>query len=115
MLDIILEYRKGVLFVRLIGELSKNTSLIFYNKVIDVIKNNGINNVVLNLEYLKLIDYKGINLILYCYELCKSNLGTTMICNIVNLDTKNRLNSCGILNYIKEFNSELDVLKTIEI
>ena len=80
MLKIITEYRQGILFVRLIGQLNKNNIHKFNTKVIDNITSGGICNVVFNVEGLKEIDLKGIHLLLYSYELCKKNDGCTLIC-----------------------------------
>lgn len=115
MLNIILEFRKGVLFVRLRGELTKNTIYTFYEQVTDIIEKNGIHNIVINIQYLSLIDFKGMNALLYCYELSKRNKGNTMICGLNNEFIKNRLYRGGILNYLKEIQNELDVLKKIEV
>lgn len=115
MLNIILEFRKGMLFVRLRGELTKKTVSTFYEQVTDIIDKNGLHNIVINVEYLSLIDLKGMNALLYCYELSKRNKGKTMICGIHDENMKNRLNRGGILNYLVELNSELDVLEKIGI
>lgn len=115
MLNIILEFRKGVLFVRLKGELTKNTIKIFYEQVTDVIEKNGLHNVVINIEYLSIIDFKGMNALLYCYELTKRNKGNAMLCGIKDEYIKNRLYRGGILNYLKEITNELEVLEKIEI
>lgn len=115
MLNIILEFRKGILFVRLRGELTKQTISIFYEQVTDIIEKNGLHNIVINMEYLSLIDFKGMNALLYCYELSKRNKGETMICSIHNESIKNKLYRGGILNYLIEIKNELDVLEKIEI
>ena len=111
MLDIILEFRKGILFVRLKGELTKKTVSVFYEQVTNVIYNNGIHNTVINLEFVSQIDLQGMNALLYCYELSKKNKGRAIICGIKNEEVKNRLNKGGILNYLKEISSELEVLE----
>ena len=51
------------------------------------------------------------NALLYCYELSKKNKGRAIICGIKNEEVKNRLNKGGILNYLKEISSELEVLE----
>ena len=60
MLIVKTEFRKGILFVRLKGHLNKDTINKLNKKVTDVIKNNGIRNVVFNFSDLKSIDMKGI-------------------------------------------------------
>ena len=73
MLNVGTEFRKGILFVRLKGDLNKDTVYKLNKKVTNVVKENGIRNIVFNFERLKSIDIKGINSIFYNYELCKKN------------------------------------------
>lgn len=115
MLDIIIEFRKGILFVRLGGDLIRNTIQSFHDEVTNTITENGIYNIVFNFDNLKSIDFKGMNAILYCYEVCSKKNGEVVICGNINDDIKNRLNKARIFNYMKQVSSELDVLETIEI
>ena len=69
MLNVILEFRKGILFVRLQGKLIKNTVAEFQNEVILLVQKNGIHTVVVNVEELDDLDLKGMNALLYCYEI----------------------------------------------
>ena len=73
MLKIILEFRKGILFARLQGKLTKDTVSDFQEEVINLIQKNGIHTVVINVEELEELDLKGMNALLYCYESCKKN------------------------------------------
>ena len=50
MLEIITEFRKGIFFVRLGGELTKNNYLLLRNEVSNLVKDNQIRNIVFNLE-----------------------------------------------------------------
>ena len=61
MLKINMEFRKGVLFVRLYGILSSKTIDIFNAKVKEVIINSGIKYVVLNVGSLDYISPVGIS------------------------------------------------------
>lgn len=60
MLDVSLEFRKGILFIRLFGELNDENINIFKNKVKDVIMLAGIKHVVLNINNLNSISKEGI-------------------------------------------------------
>ena len=82
MLDILYEFRRGILFIRLKGELTKDTYLKYKNDIIFMIKENGIKNVVLNLEKIRYIDLKGINLLYYTYECLRDNHGILMLTDI---------------------------------
>ncbi len=114
MLNTILEYRKGILFVRLDGSLIKNTVGSINEKLVSIIKEDNLDNIVLNVENLIELDFKGINLIFYLYELCKKNKGHILICGL-NEKIKKKLKKNRVLNYIKEINSELDSFNLIKI
>lgn len=60
MLDVSLEFRKGILFIRLFGELNDENINTFKNKVKDVIMLAGIKYVVLNINNLNSISKEGI-------------------------------------------------------
>lgn len=114
MLDTIMEFRKGILFVRLTGELTKNTVSILENDVIDLIETNGIRNVVFNIENLDYIDLRGINYLLYTYEVCKNNHGKSLLCGINN-EVKDKIKTSRLLNYMVETKDELSALKIMSI
>ena len=60
MLNVQMEFRKGILFVRLHGVLNDNTLYRFNDEVKEVIINSGIRYVVLNIIDLSLITKEGI-------------------------------------------------------
>lgn len=60
MLKVLMEFRKGVLFVRLYGSLNKDTMDIFEKEVKEVIIKSGIRYVVLNVSNLSEIKESGI-------------------------------------------------------
>ena len=68
MLDINIEFRKGIAFIRLAGILNKTTVGKMNDEVTDMIRDNGIRNVVFNISEIDYIDVKGINTLLYNYE-----------------------------------------------
>ena len=59
MLKINLEFRKGILFIRLKGNLNQLTYQSMKDYLIPIIKDNGIKYIVFNLAYLKSIDGYG--------------------------------------------------------
>jgi stage II sporulation protein AA (anti-sigma F factor antagonist) len=107
MLDIIFEFRRGILFVRMNGVLSKNTYLKYKDEVLFMIKENGIRNVVLNLENVNEIDLKGINALFYTYELVRDNNGYLMISNI-NKNIEKRISKSHLLKYVNTLNHEIE-------
>ncbi len=113
MLEITLEFRKGILFVRLQGELTRKTIPILQAEVTDTILKNGIQNIVFNLEQLKNIDMKGMSALLYHYEICKSRKGKSYICNISSELLHMKLKKNHILNYLQEMDNELTILHAV--
>lgn len=112
MLDISLEYRRGILFVRLIGSFDKKNQHIFKTRVLNMIEENGIKNIVLNFKYLDNIDFKGISLIYYLYEHCRN--GQIYICNIGdNINQKLRKNR--VFNYIGRISSEFEAFNLMKV
>ena len=100
------EYRSGILFVRLSGSLTRKNANILNKKVTNLIYKVGIRNVVFNVEKVKEIDFKGISLLLYYYELVKRNDGNVFICG-ENEIVKNTLKYNHVFKYIGEIKNEL--------
>lgn len=107
MLEIEMENKKGILYVRLTGELSKRTIEKWNSAVKKLIIDTETNKVVFNMSHLTKIDNKGISSLYYGYELCKDNNGSSIICGI---DPKIReiFNRSRLLKYMKESNDEFD-------
>ena len=115
MLSINMEFRKGILFVRLNGVLDKNTVNILNEEVTSLVKDNGIRNLVFNISGLTSIDMKGINALLYNYELCKQNNGQSLLCNIENTLVKHRIKNSRILKYMNETSNELTAISLLNL
>ncbi len=112
MLIIKTDYREGIMFVRLKGELTKDSIIKLDKKVTKRVKSLSIHNLVLNVSNLKDIDYKGINRLFYNYEMIKENNGSIMLCgNNINIDK--RLKKSRLLKYIKEISDELCAMKIL--
>lgn len=114
MLDIEIEMKKGIMFVRINGELTASTISKWNDEVKNLIVDNGIRNVVFNVFQLKSIDMKGINSLLYSYEICKSNKGKTCICGLNGL-IKSQFRKYRLLKYITEIESERDAISFINV
>lgn len=108
-----LEIRKGILFVRLTGILSKKTADNL-KEVTELIYENGLSNVVLNIKNLEYIDKKGINIFLYIYELCKKNHGKSLLCG-VNKNVDEKLKKSRIDKYMTITNNELKAFEIIKV
>lgn len=115
MLEISLEFRKGILFVRLIGELKKETISLLQTEVTDMVLCNGIQYIVFNIGELTHIDMKGMSALLYHYEICKNRKGNCYICNIPSEIMRLKLQKNRILKYIPEMDNELTILHAVTI
>ncbi len=80
MLDIEIDSKVGILFVRLFGDLTKLTRKKFDRDVFLLIKQVGIKNIVINIQNLTNIDEIGIKTLKKCFYLCKNNNGKCFIC-----------------------------------
>ena len=103
------EFRGGILFVRLSGNLTKDTVSILNDKVTNLVNRVGIRHVVFNVEYLDNIDYKGISTLLYNYEIVKRNEGNVFLCG-GNEKVDKILKYNHVFKYISEISSELCAL-----
>lgn len=108
----ILEIRKGILFIRLEGKFTSSTYREF-NYITSLIEQNGINKVVINLENVKQIDLKGINILLYIYELCRFRNGKSLICGI-NENIYPTIKKSRLLKYVKQTKNELESFELME-
>lgn len=114
MLEINMECRKGILFIRLGGELTKDTVFKLNEEVTELVKEAGIRNIVFNVENLISIDMKGISTLFYNYELCKNNRGKSMLCGVENTAIKQKLVNSRLLKYMNETNDELSAFHIFE-
>lgn len=81
MLKINLEFRKGILFVRLKGALTKYTYKSLDNYLIPVINNNGIRYLVYNLEGVTIVDNYGEASLKKGVDAAKLNCGEGGLCH----------------------------------
>ena len=81
MLKINMEYRKGVLFIRLKGNLTKETVKSLNQYILPIITQNGIKYIVYNLGAIKVIDNYGKDSLEKGVEAVKLNHGEGLICN----------------------------------
>ena len=109
-----MEYRKGIIFLRPKGYLTKKTYKKLVKRINSIIEGGEFTNIVINLERLTKIDLKGISSLLYVYSSIKKYNGTFYIC-INNEKIRNVLKKHRILNYIEEINNELDAFNLIKI
>lgn len=104
MLKINLEYRKGILFVRLKGNLNKNTADRFMEYTIPIIEDYGIKYMVYNLDGLMSIDSIGEDALVSGEKSVKENDGKVLLIN-------NRINTSLRFDTITDELVALDLLK----
>ena len=99
-----MEYRKGILFVRLKGNLNANTAPKFEEYAIPIIKDYGIKYVVYNLSELMSLDSYGELALIKGGDEAKENDGKVLIVNNrinSNLDYDNVSNELVALDLLK--------------
>ena len=84
MLKMDLEYHKGILFIRLKGNLVRKTNYKINNYIVPVIVKHKIKYVIYNLKDLKSIDESGIDAILNTKCKIRKNKGIIYLCNVSN-------------------------------
>lgn len=90
MLKMDLEYKGGILFIRLDGILNRKTSYKINNYVIPIINKHHIKYIIYNLENIKEIDNYGIDAIINTKLSLKKNNGKLLLCKLNN-ELKNNL------------------------
>lgn len=110
-----MEYRKGIVFLRLKGNLTKRTSYKLEDYVNEIVLDQGLNNFVLNLNDLKDTDLKGVSTIYYTYDLIKKHKGEIFICLKNNEHLKNILKKQKVLNYIDIIENEIEAFKLVKV
>lgn len=109
-----MEYRKGILFIRITGSLIRKNINKFESDVLPVILKQGIKYVVLNLENLDQIDNYGIDSLSNLYEIIYRNNGRSSLCNI-NSKIKERIKNSNLNNFYFNTNNELTALELFKL
>lgn len=104
MLRINFEFRKGIFFIRLIGNLNKSNYLKKDKFLKDLIIENRFKYIVINTNYLKEVDLDGLNYLLEIFYITKENDSNLVICDKSSI-FKRLLN-----NNIPSIKNELEVL-----
>lgn len=115
MLEIDMEFRKGILFIRLLGELTSKTVFVLNREVTKVIEEYRISNLVFNVDGLSEIDDTGIRALYDNYKIARENHGTVLVCGLHEDETKKRLKQSNILNYVYEISDELSAIDQVKL
>lgn len=111
MLNIKMNFQKGILFVRLKGILNGDTCNILDNNLTNLITSNGVKYVLLNLEELDYIDKYGTNIIIKNYLNIKDNNGKLIIVGINKLFSYNE----NIFDNLYQIKDEKKVFNLVNI
>ena len=103
MLKINYEFRKGIFFVRLIGDLDKNNYYKQENFLEELISYNGFKQVVINTDLLRNVDIYGINYLINFNKILRSKNTNLVLCD------KTNISRTLFGNQIQHINNELEV------
>ena len=104
MIEISFEFRKGIFFVRLIGDLNKESYKDIERELNELITRNKFKYIVINTNYLKRIDLIGLNYITEIVYITMESNSNLVICDRRN--TISRLLNQSVPN----IKTELEVL-----
>lgn len=114
MLDISMEFIRGMLFVRLDGTLDGNTYTKLSDCLYTMIHEKGLKYFVINLENINHIDENGIQVLIDRYFDITLHDGKLVICGYNNKFDK-KIHLTNIFKQITNTNNELGALKLINI
>ena len=100
MLKINFEFRKGIFFIRLIGNMNSKNSKIYQREIKELLLSNRFKYIVINVNNLNSIDGSGINYINNIYNMIISNHSNLLLCDKFKL----------LNNIIPTIDDELEVL-----
>lgn len=80
MLDIDMEPIRGILFVRLSGNLDRRNIKKLNTEVVKFLRQVGIKNIVFNINDLNYIDKYGESALINSFLICQRNKGQSLIC-----------------------------------
>lgn len=104
--------RKGVLIVRVEGELDMHVADEFRNTVDGALDNNGLKNILINLKGVTFIDSSGLGVILGRYKRI-SLLGGKLCAAHIQPQVARIFELSGLLKIIRIYNSEAEALEDL--
>lgn len=115
MIKINMEFKKGILFIRLAGNLTKSSNSEFRNTVFPIVLKNEFKYIVLNFLNLNSIDEIGIKSLVDLNNIAESWKGKTSICNLSNAQLKIKISNSEISNCYYQTNNELTAVGIFRI
>lgn len=108
------EFKKGILFVRVNGILVSSKIKDFENEVLPIILGLNVKYVTINLKNTVLIDKNGINSLIKISNLTQRNDGKTVVCDI-NDNIKNTIKHSDLFDYCFKSKTELSSSEVFSI
>lgn len=115
MLKIDMEFKRGILFIRLDGSLNKMSKQKFENDVIPVVLKYGLKYVVVNLDKVNTIDNEGVNSLMELSEIVSKTNGKTTLCSLTSECVKTSLREFEYNNMFYETSNELTALGVMKL
>lgn len=115
MLDIDMEFRKGILFVRLCGSFSIESCIQLDKKLEQLVSDNNVRFITFNVAGLNYIDIAGINTILKYNSALSRIKGRAIICGVDNRLVKLRLHNSKVVYSLFETTDELGAINYITL
>lgn len=115
MLDIGLEFRKGILFVRLSGSLTKNNVYKLKKEVELLIRDNGFYQIVLNVKQVDKVDIEGFDSLYTFYHFLMEKGGKMLLCIDENSYLSRRNMFYSLKHEIKTIRSEIDAFGVLAL
>ena len=113
-INIDIEFRRGILFVRLIGKLINEANIKLKDELVTLINRSGIYNIVINLENVNEIDKLGLDTIYLLKSLIDKNNGNFILCEIPQ-NIENQISKINNNLYLYKTQNELTALKALNI
>lgn len=88
MLNINFEFRKGIFFIRFLGDMKKENYLDKARELQELLLDNKFKYIVINTNHLKKIDLDSLNYIIEMSKITKAIKSTLVICDKTNIIKK---------------------------
>lgn len=115
MLKIKMEFKKGILFIRLEGILNKKTIEKFDSEVLSVVLTNKLKYIVVNLDQVYEVDEIGVDGLKELNDIIYNFKGKGALCSLSNSKVKRQIREYDYTNNFYEFENELNALGMIRI
>jgi stage II sporulation protein AA (anti-sigma F factor antagonist) len=111
-LNIVTSLKRGVLLVKVEGELDMHVATEFRETVDSALESSGVKHVLFNLEAVKFIDSSGLGVLLGRYKKI-SGLGGIMSATQIQPQVLQIFELSGLLKIIKLYHSEKEALECL--